>query len=241
MLSYPTLYCDGYQCRRWNYPDVVRFHDAADIYKGRVSAEFLETPTGNGAQELNRERLSNPVLGGIVVSMANPYWWVWWATIGMAFMTQFNISLTHWPNLLAFFFGHEAGDLACYLIVSMLAFFGLKRLNRKVYIGVLTFCGLFMILFGLYLGFLLFQKSCSKKRDSKKHLRGKQGYFHQNVCRSKPHPRGWAPRDSIRFSFQKSISKPVQKLLSVKIRLDHIPFFRFPSKGVAHRAGVYLL
>jgi hypothetical protein len=68
-------------------------------------------------------------------------------------MTQFNISLTHWPNLLAFSLGHEAGDLACYLIVSMLTFFGLKRLNRKFYTGVLIFCGLFMVLFGLYLGF----------------------------------------------------------------------------------------
>jgi threonine/homoserine/homoserine lactone efflux protein len=53
-----------------------------DIFKGRVSAEFLETKPDNGAP--NRRRLSNPVLGGIVVSMANPYWWVWWATIGMA-------------------------------------------------------------------------------------------------------------------------------------------------------------
>lgn len=126
-----------------------------DIYKGNVAMEFLNTPT-NGKP--NRKRLSNPVLGGFVVSMANPYWWVWWATIGMAFMTQFNISLLRWPNLLAFFLGHEAGDLAWYLVVSTLTFFGLRRLNRKVYIGVLIFCGLFMIFFGLYLGISPFFK-----------------------------------------------------------------------------------
>lgn len=96
--------------------------------------------------------LKNPVLGGFVVSMSNPYWWIWWATIGFAFMLQFEVSFKHWPRLLSFFLGHEAGDLAWYLLVSTLAYFGLRYLNKKAYYAILACCAVFMILFGLYLG-----------------------------------------------------------------------------------------
>jgi len=96
--------------------------------------------------------MANPVVGGVLVSMANPYWWVWWATIGVAFMVRFEISLQTWPKLAAFFLGHEAGDLVWYLFVSTFSYFGLRRLNRRVYYGILVCCSLFMILFGVWLG-----------------------------------------------------------------------------------------
>jgi threonine/homoserine/homoserine lactone efflux protein len=91
--------------------------------------------------------------------MSNPYWWVWWATIGFAFMIQFDISFQKWPRLVAFFAGHEAGDLVWYLAVSVLAFFGIRNLNKKAYYGILVCCGVFMILFGLYLGASTFLRS----------------------------------------------------------------------------------
>jgi len=90
--------------------------------------------------------------------MSNPYWWVWWATIGLAFIVQFEISFKQWPRLLAFFLGHEAGDLIWYLMVSTLTFFGIRRLNRKAFYGILILCAAFMIFFGLYLGLSPFFK-----------------------------------------------------------------------------------
>jgi threonine/homoserine/homoserine lactone efflux protein len=122
-----------------------------DIWKGKMSADFLEEYS---TEEVRNEskRIGNPVIGGFVVSMSNPYWWVWWATIGFALMLQFDVSFKQWPRLVAFFLGHEAGDLAWYLIVSFLAYFGLRRLNKKIYFGFLVCCGLFMIFFGVYIG-----------------------------------------------------------------------------------------
>jgi threonine/homoserine/homoserine lactone efflux protein len=125
-----------------------------DVYFGNISVDFLNSPdTQNheAASSISRG-LENPVIGGIVVSMSNPYWWVWWATIGLAFMIQFDISFRQWPKLVAFFLGHEAGDLIWYLIVSTLSFFGLRHLNKKAYYGILVFCAIFMIIFGIYLG-----------------------------------------------------------------------------------------
>jgi threonine/homoserine/homoserine lactone efflux protein len=131
-----------------------------DVVRGRIPIHI--TAEGDaGAADVDAEKsvVENPVLGGILISMANPYWWVWWATIGFAFMVQFDVTFNNWPALLAFFLGHEAGDLIWYVIVSTLAFFGLRRLNRKVYYGILSLCGLFMIGFGVYLGVSPFFKS----------------------------------------------------------------------------------
>jgi threonine/homoserine/homoserine lactone efflux protein len=132
-----------------------------DIINGNISTNFL-----NSRNELNKDPglaenkgIENPIFGGIMVSMSNPYWWVWWATIGFAFMIQFNISFKKWPKLIAFFLGHEAGDLIWYLLVSTLAFFGLRHMSRKAYYGILMFCALFMVLFGIYLGISPFLKN----------------------------------------------------------------------------------
>ena len=132
-----------------------------DIINGNISTNFL-----NSREELNKnpglienKGIENPIFGGIMVSMSNPYWWVWWATIGFAFMIQFNISFEKWPKLIAFFLGHEAGDLIWYLLVSTLAFFGLRHMNRKAYYGILMCCALFMVLFGIYLGISPFLKN----------------------------------------------------------------------------------
>lgn len=121
-----------------------------DILLGRIPVNLAAPETAPAAEE--KRGIDNPVLGGVLVSMANPYWWVWWATIGFAFMVQFDISFRNWPALLAFFIGHEAGDLIWYLIVSTLSYFGLRRLNRRFYYAILSLCGLFMIGFGVYLG-----------------------------------------------------------------------------------------
>jgi len=125
-----------------------------NVYVGNISTIFLDPSNEKGkeSEQFKNKGFNNPIIGGIMVSMSNPYWWVWWATIGFAFMSQFDASFEKWPRLLSFFLGHEAGDLIWYLFVSFLAFFGLRRLNKRVYYGILVCCGIFMILFGIYLG-----------------------------------------------------------------------------------------
>jgi threonine/homoserine/homoserine lactone efflux protein len=125
-----------------------------DVYQKKIPTDFLKSSDNpdNPVTKKRQSHLENPVIGGMMISIANPYWWIWWATIGFAFMLQFEISLEKWPNLLAFFLGHEAGDLAWYLLVSILSFFGLRRLNKEAYYGFLVVCSVFMIFFGIYLG-----------------------------------------------------------------------------------------
>ncbi|MBN1699808.1 MAG: LysE family transporter [Spirochaetales bacterium] len=125
-----------------------------NLIKGKIPTDFTENT--DVLQQNNSEKkpalLKNPIIGGVVISMSNPYWWMWWASIGSAFLIKYNISLENWQSILAFFAGHEAGDLACYVPVSMLAFLGGRYINKKVYYGILGCCALFLVGFGVYLG-----------------------------------------------------------------------------------------
>jgi threonine/homoserine/homoserine lactone efflux protein len=106
-------------------------------------------PRASGLQRLPS------VVGGVVVSMSNPYWWIWWATVGSAFMMQYRIGWGTWPLLAAFFLGHEAGDLAWYLTVSSLLHWGKRRIAGPFYKAILGACGVFIIAFAVYLAISL--------------------------------------------------------------------------------------
>lgn len=126
-----------------------------DLYREKIPDEFNEDFSDRETPEhqtLLKRAVSNPVTGGALVSMSNPYWWIWWATIGFAFMMEFNVSFDNLSGFFAFFIGHEAGDLAWYFFISALSFWGVRRLNRKVYYVTLGCCAVFMTGFGIYLG-----------------------------------------------------------------------------------------
>jgi threonine/homoserine/homoserine lactone efflux protein len=93
----------------------------------------------------------HPLIGGILISMSNPYWWLWWAVIGMNFMTQFSVSLSNLPEFWGFFLGHELGDFVWYGSISIGLGFTQKFITNRLYKFIIIFCGVFMIGFGLYL------------------------------------------------------------------------------------------
>ena len=94
----------------------------------------------------------NSFLGGIIVSLSNPYWEFWWAVIGLGFLISYDVSFANPLGILLFFLGHELGDIVWYLPISTIVHFGKKKLNPRLYRYVLIICSLFMIIFGVYLG-----------------------------------------------------------------------------------------
>lgn len=101
----------------------------------------------------------HPVLAGTLISLSNPYWWVWWVTVGSATLIRFDASLANWKVLVAFFLGHEAGDLAWYVAVSTAVHFGRRTVSRRVTDVLLVVCGVFLVGFGLYLGLTQFLRA----------------------------------------------------------------------------------
>ena len=95
----------------------------------------------------------NSYVGGILVSLSNPFWTFWWAVVGLSLMVSFDITLSMPIEMLLFFIGHELGDIVWYLPISLFVYYGGKTLNPKIYKYVLIGCGVFMIVFGIYLTF----------------------------------------------------------------------------------------
>jgi len=95
----------------------------------------------------------NSFIGGIFYSITNPQWEFWWASAGLKLLLELNISFNQPVELLIFFLGHELGDIVWYLPISIFVYHGGKSLNPKIYKYVLIGCGVFMIVFGIYLAF----------------------------------------------------------------------------------------
>jgi threonine/homoserine/homoserine lactone efflux protein len=97
------------------------------------------------------ERRRHPVLAGLLTSLANPYWAVWWATIGLGYIA---LSLKLGPvGLVAFYCGHILSDLAWYGAVSVSLVLGHRLLTDRAYRGLVAACATFLLGFGLYFGY----------------------------------------------------------------------------------------
>jgi len=84
---------------------------------------------------------------GILISLANPYWYVWWMTIGAAFMLK---SVQHsFGGVASFYVGHILADFIWYLFVGFLISTGRRFFNQKIYIGILLACSLFLLYLGI--------------------------------------------------------------------------------------------
>jgi len=89
-----------------------------------------------------------PIITGIVVSISNPYWVLWWATVGASYVA---LSLARGPlGLGSFYFGHILSDLSWYSLVALLIARGKALLSQPVYRLILLVCGLFLIALSIY-------------------------------------------------------------------------------------------
>jgi threonine/homoserine/homoserine lactone efflux protein len=88
------------------------------------------------------------VAAGILVSLSNPYWTLWWATIGLAYILQARIfGIT---GVVVFFAGHIIADLAWYSFISLTVGKGRKMLTPIIYRGVVAVCALFLVGFAAW-------------------------------------------------------------------------------------------
>jgi threonine/homoserine/homoserine lactone efflux protein len=92
--------------------------------------------------------VANPYLAGLVTSAANPYFWIWWLSIGSAMVIaglEGGLVLAG-----AFMIGHWTADTVWYTLVSSGVSQGRTFLSDTAYRKIMIFCGIFLILFGIY-------------------------------------------------------------------------------------------
>ena len=93
---------------------------------------------------------THPVWAGILMSLANPYWTIWWATIGLGYILySLKFGLL---GVIAFFIGHILADLAWYAAVSFTVARGRRFMNDRLYRGILACCAVALLGFGIYFG-----------------------------------------------------------------------------------------
>ncbi|MQL53248.1 hypothetical protein GFC01_13470, partial [Desulfofundulus thermobenzoicus] len=109
--------------------------------------EVFSPPAGGGRGKGNSPGgRMHPVLAGILISLSNPYWSLWWATVGLGYIV---LSLKQGvPGLASFFSGHILSDLAWYGLVAAAVAGGRRFLTPVLYRGILVACGFFLIFLG---------------------------------------------------------------------------------------------
>lgn len=90
----------------------------------------------------------NLVIKGLLTSVFNPYWLMWWATVGMALIL--SAAKYQLVGILVFFLGHILSDLIWYSGVSFALDRGKTFLSPAFHRGMIAVCGGVMIFFGLY-------------------------------------------------------------------------------------------
>lgn len=91
---------------------------------------------------------SRLVLTGGLVSLANPYWLLWWATVGLGYTTIALKSGT--IGITSFFTGHALSDTVWYLMIGAAVSGGRKFFTDVVYKAILIICGFFLFGMGGY-------------------------------------------------------------------------------------------
>jgi threonine/homoserine/homoserine lactone efflux protein len=125
-----------------------------------------EDPHWNGGHASYRQRLLAAMRGvdvperwegaagsilvpaGVLVSVANPYWIIWWATVGMAYVDK---ALVHGvAGVGSFFTAHILSDFAWLSLVAFALVTGRRLMSTPVYRGILMVCGAFLVGLGVW-------------------------------------------------------------------------------------------
>lgn len=120
----------------------------AFILLGMAWSMFRSLPSLRLSLELDPVRRNHPVLSGILMSIANPYWTIWWATIGIGYILysrQFGLI-----GVAVFFIGHTLADLTWYSLIAAAVARGKSFLSDRIYRGLIAFCAFLLVVFSFY-------------------------------------------------------------------------------------------
>lgn len=99
----------------------------------------------------------NLVVMGIVLSAVNPYWLIWWASIGLGYiMHSLKFGMM---GVTAFFLGHILADLAWYALISFGITKGQHLFSNTFYRKLIGGCALFLIFFSCWFFYSGVQKT----------------------------------------------------------------------------------
>ncbi len=118
------------------------------LWMGTSMLRSLPQLTLGGQADLHVRKSKNLVLTGMLLSVANPYWLLWWASIGLGYIMhsmKFGIM-----GIAAFFFGHILADLAWYCLISFGIAKGRRFFSDSLYRKLIGGCAVFLLVFSCW-------------------------------------------------------------------------------------------
>jgi threonine/homoserine/homoserine lactone efflux protein len=117
---------------------------------------FRSLPSLRLSWEGDQRRRKHPMISGILMSVSNPYWIIWWATIGLGYIF-YSWQFGFW-GIAFFFVGHILADLGWYSLISVAVAGGRRFLTNRVYRGLIAICAVFLVMFAGYFAYTGFEK-----------------------------------------------------------------------------------
>ena len=114
------------------------------IFESRHARIDLSLSTNSPAESAT----PRPFISGAVTSISNPYFWLWWLTVGSSLLIGAYAGGVLSAG--AFILGHWGADLGWFTLVSVSIHSGRFFLGERKYRWTLAICGVFLILFGGY-------------------------------------------------------------------------------------------
>ena len=114
---------------------------AQSMFRSLPALEIKTDETSNSGM--------NIYLAGILMSLANPYWIIWWATIGLGYVL--HSQKLGFMGIVFFFIGHILGDLVWYSAISVAVGRGRKFFGNKTYRILVGSCAAFLAFFAVWL------------------------------------------------------------------------------------------
>ena len=99
------------------------------------------------AADTDGARSHGMFLSGIVISAANPYFLIWWAVIGLGYITRAYDSLG-FIGVPVYYFGHIAADFIWYGLVSVVVGTTRRFIGQKPYRILIALLGGVLVFFG---------------------------------------------------------------------------------------------
>ncbi|WP_319578707.1 LysE family transporter [uncultured Methanospirillum sp.] len=90
----------------------------------------------------------SPFVAGLITSISNPYFWIWWFSVGSALLISSLASGL--AGLVAFIFGHWLSDLSWFTLVSLSIHKSRVLLGDREYMLILYACGAVLVIFGIW-------------------------------------------------------------------------------------------
>ncbi len=91
---------------------------------------------------------SSPFVAGLITSISNPYFWIWWFSVGSALLISSLASGL--AGLVAFIIGHWLSDLSWFTLVSLSIHKSRVLLGDREYMLILYACGAVLVIFGIW-------------------------------------------------------------------------------------------